>query len=539
VVTFVPPSLDARAIAEQARARWPDQVRARVDEHRTIHLETPTAELRSVARWLFTEHHYALATVVVEDMATRWDLGYVFYGDGAVAHGQVHVAVQLQKPDTMLPSISADIFAADWHEREAEDLFGLWFEGHPRLGDFVLHNDAWQEGVAPMRRAFDPYAPQVTRQPDADWRPLRLVHAPGAFFMPIGPIFGGDEESAQFLLETVGEDVIRAFPRLFFKYRAVEKIAEGRSIDQVLQLSERFAGTTAFAHSLGYCQAVERIYGTSVPERAQWLRVLLAELERLRHHVGAVERICNSTALAVATSQAAALEEELLRLCGAIAGHRYLFGLNIPGGLSRDLSSAACLAIVHAVDDTMTRWRGLEDRLRFSSSFLDRLEEVGAVSHTAAVEHGLVGPVARASGVARDLRRALPYACYERLSFTVPTEREGDGLARLRQLFAEAEQSAAIIRDVAIQVTTGPIVVALPSPSTIVGGAALGWVEAPRGAAFHWVRIGDDGLVVRYHITPPSFTNWHGFRVAAEDFAFQDFPIIMASFGLSVAECDR
>jgi formate hydrogenlyase subunit 5 len=522
------------------RDQWSDGVHVREDAHGTpvdLHIDVEISALRPLCRWLFRDRGYAFATFIVEDRTREWDLVYVFYADHPPA--LLHLHLRLPKSTTELPSISADVHAADWHEREVEDLFGLRFAGHPRLGDFVLHNDAWEEDVAPMRHGFDPFRPRTDRKPDVNWRPRRLVHAPGAFFMTIGPVFGGDEESAQFLLETVGEDVIRAFPRLFFKHRAVEKIAEGQSVTRVLQLAERFAGTTAFAHSLGFCQAVERILGISAPERAQWLRVMLAELERLRHHVGAIERICGSTALAVPTSQAAALEEELLRLSGAHTAHRYLFGLNVPGGLSRDLSADACAAVVRAVEGIAIRCRQLEDRLRYSSSFLDRLEEVGTVEPEAAVAHGLVGPVARASAVPRDLRCTLAYGRYDAFPIAVPVQREGDGLARLRQLFAEADQSAALIRLAATGAPPGAIAAPRVRHIEPGGGAALGWVEAPRGAAFHWVRLDGNGNVARYHVTTPSFVNWHGFHLAAEDFAFQDFPIILASFGLSVAECDR
>jgi Ni,Fe-hydrogenase III large subunit len=130
----------------------------------------------------------------------------------------------------------------------------------------------------------------------------------------------------------------------------------------------------------------------------------------------------------------------------------------------------------------------------------------------------------------------LPYSGYEKVEFIIPCEQEGDGYARLRVLFGEAEQSVNIIRQVASFLPSGPTV----SPSfEVTTGAALGWAESPKGATFHWVRTEEDGRVARYRITPPSFTNWHGFHLAAENFAFQDFPIIMATFGLSNAESDR
>ena len=130
----------------------------------------------------------------------------------------------------------------------------------------------------------------------------------------------------------------------------------------------------------------------------------------------------------------------------------------------------------------------------------------------------------------------MPVTRTDRVSFGVPCEEEGDGYARLRIFFAETVQSADMIRQIAERCRRAR---SAARPLTVRAGAALGWSEAPRGAAFHWVRIGDDGRVARYRITPPSFTNWHGFHLAAENFAFQDFPIIMATFGLSNAECDR
>ena len=161
--------------------------------------------------------------------------------------------------------------------------------------------------------------------------------------MPVGPVYeGGLGESVHFLLETVGEDVIRALPRLFYNYRAVEKIAEGRSVSDVLLLAERFAATSAFAHSLAFCRAVEKIHSVEVPPRAAHLRILICELERLRHHAGAIAAICESTALAVSTAHAAIIEEELLRASCVFTGHRYLFGLNVPGGLSRDFDAEQC-----------------------------------------------------------------------------------------------------------------------------------------------------------------------------------------------------
>jgi len=134
------------------------------------------------------------------------------------------------------------------------------------------------------------------------------------------------------------------------------------------------------------------------------------------------------------------------------------------------------------------------------------------------------------------LRRECPYGAYEELAFDVPRETEGDGYARLRILFQEAHQSARLIRQAINRLEAGPVcAVCRPQHA----GAALGWVEAPIGAAIHWIRLDESGLVQRYRAITPSFNNWMGFHAAVEDFAFQDFPIILATFGLSATECDR
>jgi formate hydrogenlyase subunit 5 len=490
--------------------------------------------LPPVCRFLYWEAGCSFGGLIVEERTRNWELRYLFLAPCA---GWIEVRVELPLEVTSIPSISSEVHAADWQEREAEDLFGLEFEGHPRLGDFVLHDQFWEEDVAPFRRDFDIRQVNANRQRNADWRPLLVVRDPGAFAMPVGPVYeGGIGESVHFMLETVGEDVLRAVPRLFFNFRGVEKIAEGGSVAQALLLAERFAAKSSFAHSLAFCSAVERIGGASVPRRAAQLRVLLCELERLRHHAGTITGICESTALTVSAAQAAIIEERLLRTCCRFSGHRYLFGLNTPGGLRRDFTEAECNDLLSAVNESVEQLRVLEDRLSFTSSFLDRLEEVGVVSPTSGRDLNLVGPVGRASGRCHDLRRECPYGGYEQYALEIPREKEGDGYARLRVLFAEAYQAGKLIHQVLESLQAGPICAPC---DTNHSGAALGWTEAPIGAAIHWIRLNSSGMVERYRAITPSFNNWMGFHAAVEDFAFQDFPIILATFGLSATECDR
>jgi Ni,Fe-hydrogenase III large subunit/NADH:ubiquinone oxidoreductase subunit C len=519
---------------DQAQVRWPGQSGSHIDsEHNVAELFCEPRQVPLVCDWIFNELGYHFAGLVVEEWAKQWDVWYIFVGEGEA--GRILVRASAPFAHQQFQTISRVVHAADWHERVAEDLFGVVFAGHPELGDFILHDDVWGEGVAPMRKSFDASRPITNRQPRRELCPRRIVKAPGSFIMPIGPVFSAEAESVHFQLETIGEEVISVLVRLFFKYRGLEKIAEGRSVDNVLLLAERFAGTTAFSHGLAFCESVEQIAMVKVPERAQYLRVFLAELERFRHHLGVIAGVCNSTGLAVADSQAAILEEEALRLSGKLTGHRYLFGLPVPGGLSCDLSDEACREAARQALAILQRLNELEQMLKFSSSFLDRIENVGIITAEQARSHGLVGPVGRGSGYCFDLRRIQPYSAYNRFNFEVPCEQEGDGYARLRVWFAEARQSVRILEQVASQLPGGSIY----APCEIRPGVALSGVETPRGATYHWVRIDEQGKISRYRPITPSCSNWHGFHLAAENFAFQDFPIILATFGLSVAENDR
>lgn len=516
-------------------SRWSNRIRVAAGEHdREAVVAAPAELLVDVSRALVHDGGLVFASLVTEQSAQEaadFVLRYLFVDP--LAHGVVTVVIPAS--GTEIPSISDTVHAADWHEREVEDLFGLVFAGHPVLGDFVLHDATWPEAVAPMRHAYQRLTKTPRQGRRETWRPKTLLHEPGAQALPIGPVFSDFAEAILFVLESSGEQIRRCLARPFYKYRGVEKLAEGRSPDDVLLLAERFSGGSAFADALALCQALESIATVEIPTRAAWLRVVFAELERLRSHVATIAGICGATALVVAKAQAQDLEEELLRLSAELTGHRYLFGVAVAGGVTVDISPPAALRLEHELLRIEKALAKLEQGLRFSSSFLDRLEEVGTVSITAAAEHGVVGPVARASGSAYDLRTALPYAAYGELRPQLAHENQGDGYARLRVFFAEARTALALIATALRQLPEGN----LTAPITYRAGIALGATEAPAGATYHWVRVSDDGVVARYHIAPPSLANLHALRLAVEGFAFQDFPIVLSTFNLSIAESDR
>ncbi len=433
--------------------------------------------------------------------------------------------------DGDVPSITGDVYAADWPEREAEDLFGVRFSGHPVLGNFVLHDEVWAENLEPMREPVRPLTPE----PRMDVERPSIVTAPGRFAFPIGPVFSGVEESVELTIETVGEEVVYPHVRLFYKYRGIERMLTGRTGADAVLLAERCNGPSAFAHATALSQALESLCLREVPARAYALRLLFAELERVRSHIRSLSHTVESTGLSLPANWLIAAEESLLQLSGEVAGHRYLFGLNTVGGLTLDVPDEALASMVKRVGRVLDQVDALYERLTFDNSFLDRLEEVGSIAPGRARLVGMVGPVARASAVDRDVRRHQPYGAYRR---TVPrpvTAEEGDGYARFRVFHEEARAAFSLMEEAVAHLPAGPVRVAMEP----LGGTAVGAVEAPGGTLAYYVRTGGDGTIRRCHIMPPNFANWHAVTDALRGSAFQDVPIILATFGFAVADADR
>jgi len=271
--------------------------------------------------------------------------------------------------------------------------------------------------------------------------------------------------------------------------------------------------------------------------------MIFAELERIYNHVSNIAEVCEATSLAVGAAQGFVLKERLLRLNTLLASHRYLMGINCIGGVRVDLGREKIATLLKTLFEFNQEYQKWIKMLLATDSFLDRLEGIGTLNPEFAAALGAIGPVGRAAGVNKDFRRDHPYALYDKVDFVVPAIADGDCLARLRVRHAEIEQSLFIIEQVVHLLPQGPL---KPNPWNIpawsaagAGSGAYGFAEGPRGATLHWLELDEDGLIWRWRVRTPSLANWHTYPLAVEGSAFQDFPIILASFGLSHAECDR
>ncbi len=430
--------------------------------------------------------------------------------------------------DGRLPSL-ADVWPLlSWYEREITDLFGVVFSGQPEPGRLVLHDGVSPDGP-PFARSPNPAAENRSGFDDN-----ASLSIPDVQELPFGPVRADVVESAKFHFHYTGEHIIQYRPELFFKHRGMEKRFEGQSPECAVILAERISGIGSFCHALAFCQAVEKAAGCEVPERARLWRSILAELERLYNHLHYFGHLCHTTTLKVGEAQGKLLEERAKQINGRLTGSRFLRSLLTPGGLRRDLTTETWFP------SALERFKGeIADylgHLDHSESHVDRLMGTGVLGRELARDEGATGPVERASGVDRDLRRDHPYAAYDRLSIEIPVQDAGDAYARAKVRAAEMLHAVELMLEAWSMLAGGPVKTVCDAPA---GGEGFGWSESPRGTLYYAVHFADDGRLARVKVKSPSFSNWRVFPHTVHDSNMMDYAINEASFGLTIAGCDR
>jgi formate hydrogenlyase subunit 5 len=433
-------------------------------------------------------------------------------------------------PTGTTPSVANVSPNVGWYEREIADLFGLTFKGHPEPNRLVLHEGA-EPAVPPFDPAYQINAPMPFAVSDTV---IPEVVGLDVQQLPFGPVRADVVESVELTFLYVGEHILHLHPQLFFKHRGMEKRFEGLSLAKAAVLAERVSGISSFAHALAFCQAAEQAAGCTVPERALLTRSLLAELERIYNHLHYFGHLADTTTLKVGQADGKLLEEQVKQINGRLTGSRFLRGLAVPGGLRRDLDPGTWLG--EELERLRVDVAAYLARLENSNSYLDRLITTGPLSNQVARDQGATGPIARASGLDRDLRRDHSYAGYASLDFTVPQETAGDANARAHVRAAELIQSFAMVQRVLLLMKDGPVRTECVPPAHSEG---LGWAETPRGGLYYAVHFGANGEIVRVKIKSASFSNWRVFPLTVHESNMMDYAINEASFGLSVAGCDR
>jgi Ni,Fe-hydrogenase III large subunit len=397
----------------------------------------------------------------------------------------------------------------------------------------VLH-EAWPHGYHPLRKDVSPHeAPQRGHRHFEYFE----VKGEGIYELPVGPIHAGIIEPGHFRFSNIGELILHLDARLFFTHRGVEKLVEGKTIDEAVLTVERTCGVCTVSHAVSFSQAAERLTAVEVPPRAAWLRSLLLEMERLYNHVGDIGNICAGTGFHIGSMRGAVLKERLQRLNERLTGHRFLMGVAAPGGLRYDLDSALLKETGTQLASVHSDFKDYLDTVLDSASFVTRIEGPGKLDAETVLALGGVGVTARATGIATDYRRDHPHAAYRDCRVEAELDTTGDVAARLRVRAREALASFDLARDLIEGLPGGDVRRPMgPGPA---GASALGYSESPRGANVHWLMLDRGGRISRLRIRSAAYANWPLVGRAVVENIVPDFPLINKSFELCYACCDR
>lgn len=501
-----------------------------VDE---LHLEIAKGEIPLMAVKL-RDWGFPLIQLTVSDervLHGYFRLFYTFANDDERFLIVISACVAESEPE--FPSITGEVPAAHWYEREIRDLFGLDPIGHPEIRRLAVHKD-WPKKLYPLRKDFslDSEVPRTEGQFS-----FKNVEGEGVIQIPVGPIHAGIIEPGHFRFSAVGETVLNLEARFFYTHRGMEKLVEGKTPFEALPFVERICGACSFSHATSYCQAIEKLSGTEVSTRVNYIRTVVLELERLYNHVGDVGNICAGIGFAFGTMHGARLREDLMRLNEIVFGSRFLRGINTPGGVRRDISVPNRDLILVTLAKLEQEFKELVEILLDTNSYLDRVESTGKLMNRIAKDLHAVGPAARASGVDRDARRDHPYAAYDRVSFKVPVYEQGDVLARVKVRIDETFESIKIIREILKSMPRGELT--KPLGEIIPYNYAVGMTESARGENVHFVMIGEDKTIYRYMVRSASYCNWQVVPSTVPGNIVPDFPLINKSFELCYSCLDR
>jgi len=361
--------------------------------------------------------------------------------------------------------------------------------------------------------------------------------------VPFGPIHPALKEPVKLTLLVDGEEVVDVSIELGYVHRGIEALAETRNIVQVLHLVERVCGICSHAHPLCFIQAIESIGGIEPPERALYIRSLVAELERMQSHLMWLGVMSYQAGLLTLFMYALRVREGILDVLEEFTGNRVIKEVNTIGGVRRDLDDRIIARMRSAVKELRRALKLLIEAVH-DKTLESRLEGVGVLEHGEAVELCAVGPVARASGVDFDVRRDDPYAAYSQLrgKFSVIVRRGGDALSRTEVRILEVLESTELVEAILDELPQGEVRLGKPLlrlSREIPAGEDVSRVEAPRGELLYYVRTDGREFLNRLRIRTPTLANFPALMAMLRGSELADVPIILSSIDPCIACAER
>jgi len=354
----------------------------------------------------------------------------------------------------------------------------------------------------------------------------------------VGPVHAGIIEPGHFRFQCHGEEVFHLEISLGFQHRGIERALIGGPTPRTMHLMETIAGDTTIGHGQAYCINLESLEGIYAPPRAEAVRGIALELERLANHTGDLGAIAGDVGYLPTASFCGRIRGDFLNMTALLCGSRFGRGLLRPGGLGYDCDPGIAEEILKRLEDVRVDLAGAVALLWSTQSVMARLEGTGQLKETDAREIGLVGPAARACGLNRDVRRDHPFGIFRMSQIPVITATNCDVYARAMVRWLEIERSLDFVVEQLSHLPLGGGYRNQPGGKLSANSCAVTLTEGWRGEICHMALTDAAGRFERYKITDPSFHNWTGLALALRDQQISDFPLCNKSFNLSYCGFD-
>ena len=416
------------------------------------------------------------------------------------------------------PALTPECTQAHLFEREIFEELGIMPKDHPWL--------------KPVRFPQTSHHPQKTIG-EMDFFQIKgeEIHEVG-----VGPVHAGVIEPGHFRFQCQGEKVKHLEISLGYQHRGIEQTLCTATASMRRHLMEVASGDTTVGHTWAYCQSMEGLGGCKVPPRAQAIRAIALELERLACHIGDMGAISGDIGFLPTSSFCGRIRGDVLNMTATICGNRFSRGLLRPGGVAYDIDQSMAENLLLRLDKAWKETDGALQLFWDTPSVLGRLEHTGMISLETALDLGFVGPVARACGLKQDVRQNFPSPPYDAHTIPLVTGKLGGVFDRAKVRTKEINHSVAFIREMLTRLPKSSIMAPMPSlpAKRMVVSLTEGW----RGEICHIAQTGPEGTLAHYKIIDPSFHNWFAVAYCLRDEGISDFPLCNKSFNLSYCGFD-